>query len=219
MMTKKVRIAYLKMTQSMGMGTFAGEDMNEGDVAALYNGDMRDLEPGETRGNTDADFGPHIQSLSRYGGVQGAGTQVVDGAIQGDKDLEFFVREGAMSLMNSTPSSVEHNVDLVVWPRLDTCQVRRRAVCLPHTVPRDASACEGTTYKTGAFSCAAALLHTRAGQAAQSVACYTHVNPTGVSLNARAMHCPTFIPPSLPSQPQLYQLQLLQATALGRGGC
>jgi hypothetical protein len=126
--TRKVRRAYLKMTQSMGIGLFADENMDEGDIAAVYNGVLRDLEPGETRGNTDADFGSHLQSLSKYGGVQGAGTQTVDGALQGDCDLEFFVREGAMSLMNSSPSSMEHNVDLVVWPRLDSGKVSGDAV-------------------------------------------------------------------------------------------
>jgi hypothetical protein len=118
-MTKKVRRAYLKMTESMGMGLFADENADVGDVFCLYNGVLRDLEPEETRANTAADFGAHLQSLAQYGGVQGAGTQTVDGAIKGDCDLEFFVREGAMSLMNSAPSRVEQNVDLVVWPNLN----------------------------------------------------------------------------------------------------
>ena len=118
-MTKKVRRAYLKMTQSMDLGLFADENAETGDVFCVYNGVLRDLDQDETRANTAADFGTHLQSLALYGGVQGAGTQTVDGAIKGACDLEFFVCEGAMSLMNSAPSCVEHNIDLVVWPNLN----------------------------------------------------------------------------------------------------
>ena len=107
------------MTQSMDLGLFADENAETGDVFCLYNGVLRDLDQDETRANTAADFGTHLQSLALYGGVQGAGTPTVDGAIKGACDLEFFVREGAMSLMNSAPSCVEHNIDLVVWPNLN----------------------------------------------------------------------------------------------------
>jgi hypothetical protein len=116
--TKKVRRAYLKMTHSMGMGLFADEKMDTGDIACVYNGKFIDLKFGETRANTAADFGAHVQSVTLDGGVQGGGTQAVDGAINGDCDLEFFVHEGAMSMMNSAPSRMEHNVDLLIWPKL-----------------------------------------------------------------------------------------------------
>lgn len=131
-MTGNVRRVYLKMTQNMGMGTFADEDMFEGDTAAFYNGEFRDLAPGETRGNTAADFGAHLQAVTLYGGVQGRGNQVVDGSVHGDYDIDFFVEEGVMSFMNSCRfRSMEHNVDAVVWPRLDTAKVSMSAVDSP----------------------------------------------------------------------------------------
>jgi len=82
------------------------EDMEEDDlVGTPYNGQLKDLGVSETRARTGAGFGAHHFSLSRYGGVNGAGNQVIDGSYHVGEDgtvydNSFFLSDGSLSFAN-----------------------------------------------------------------------------------------------------------------------
>ena len=80
--------------------------MEEDDlVGTPYNGQLKDLGVSETRARTGAGFGAHHFSLSRYGGVNGAGNQVIDGSYHVGEDgtvydNSFFLSDGSLSFAN-----------------------------------------------------------------------------------------------------------------------
>ena len=100
------------------------EDMEEDDlVGTPYNGQLKDLGVSETRARTGAGFGAHHFSLSRYGGVNGAGNQVIDGSYHVGEDgtvydNSFFLSDGSLSFANGCARG-DQNMELCVHPRLD----------------------------------------------------------------------------------------------------
>jgi hypothetical protein len=115
------QVIHLKQTRREGLGLFASRRIPRGTFVDLYNGEFVDLDPGQTRANTDRNFGTHLQSLHLFGAVQGNGYEYIRGdrhigADGYDYSLEFFVCNGTASFMNGCAERTSHNVDMIVFP-------------------------------------------------------------------------------------------------------
>jgi len=116
------QVAYLKKMPGSGIGAFAFRDLEENTLIDIYNGELLDLEVGQTLWTSRPEFGRFLHSLRLLGAVKGNGYEYVDGSEHTGKDgtkhdMEWFLREGTASFFNGCRRySPLHNVKVVVWP-------------------------------------------------------------------------------------------------------
>jgi len=115
------QVIHLKKMPGAGLGLFASRRIPQGTLIDMYNGELVDLDAGQTRSNTDSNFGTHHQSLHMLGAVRGNGFEYIRGDLHTGNDgfdysLEFFVENGTASFMNAFPDRTLHNVDMIAYP-------------------------------------------------------------------------------------------------------
>ena len=114
------QVVHLKKTAGEGLALFASRRLLKGTLVDLYNGELVDLRPGQTRANTDSNFGTHLQSLRMLGAVQGNGYEYIRGDLHigadgFDYNLDFYVNNGTASFMNGCMHQ-QPNIGMVTFP-------------------------------------------------------------------------------------------------------
>jgi hypothetical protein len=103
-----VKSSYVVKRKGRGFGVICGEDLEVGDIAAVYCGELK--REVLSRANTSRSEGTHYLSLSR--------DLIIDGSLHGRFDTDFFIQNGSGSFFNS---SSDYNCVLRVYPRnIDT---------------------------------------------------------------------------------------------------